>query len=132
MLSTAAAALAEHLNSMPDCPDVAWEDYPFEPTQGEIYLSEVLSPNEPMPLMLEGGYAEYTGIYGVNVYYPKGKTKFPSIRMQEKVKEHFERGTVLVKDGLEITIHKVELKQPVMGDGAFNFRPVIIYYRYYG
>lgn len=121
------AALAGHLSTL----DVAiqYENAPFTPVAGQVYLAESLIPTSNVPVGIAmGGSNAAEGIYQVLVYSMAGATKGEAFNVADDVEALFERGTRLTHDGITTTILRVERNAGFMSGDRFVV-PLSIYYR---
>lgn len=75
---------------------LAYENVSFTPTLGTAYLKEAFLPAETIPVGLEDtSHDNYTGIYQINVYSPKGQGVAQIDTAINVIRDKFKRGTVL-------------------------------------
>lgn len=121
------AALASHLSTL-DIP-TQYENAPFTPAAGELYLAESLIPTSNIPMsIVAGGSNSSEGIYQVLVYSMAGETKGAGFAVADQVEALFERGTRLTHDGITVTILRVERNAGFMSGDRFAI-PISVYYR---
>lgn len=120
-------ALALHLQDL-GLP-VAFENAPFTPVDGQVYLREFHLPAETTPV---GNAAEtsddHRGIYQVTVMAPADAYKDIGLTAAEQVKAHFVRGRTLIRDGVSIRVERV-YSSPAIPSGSRWAIPVSIRYR---
>ena len=122
------AALDARLASMPDCPEVDWENVGLEQPNG-VYLSVAMVTAEDIAVGIErGGTDVAAGLYQITVSIPKGTGKKPFTDVYANIKSHFPRGLRMVQDGTAVIIHKV-FAAPALSDDTHFRIPVSIRYR---
>ena len=122
-----AAALATQLNTV-DLP-TQWENAPFTPTAGEVYLAEALIPATTLSVGVSDTSANnYGGIYQVSVYTPLGTTKGAGLAAVQSVLDAFTKGLRLTYDGVTVTILNAS-QAPALIIGDRWVIPISIEYR---
>ena len=107
---------------------LAFEDVPYTPTEGTLYLQETFLPSEVFRVGLETSPTkEFRGIYQISIIAPVGKGKAPTYTARDVIYSYFNMDMVL--DDL-VRIRKVYTSSPVIGD-AWTLTPVTIDYTAY-
>lgn len=118
-------ALRTHLNALADHPPIAYENQPYEPVVGSMWLRESFLPAETAPLTVaDGGSMDFSGIYQVSVFAPAGSGAAAGQAVAEDVAEHFARGTAVGQG----RVQSVSIDPPVT-EGGWWMIPVSIRYR---
>lgn len=121
------AALAARLQAL-GLP-TAYENAPFTPTSGVLYLAEAYVPADvSAPTITATGYRDHIGIYQVSIFAPKGETKGNAYTTAELVRTQFPRGLVLTNGVVKVKIEVVSVK-PSLTIGDRFVIPVSIRYR---
>lgn len=123
-------ALRAHLNDMANLPPVAYENQPYTPTTGTLWIRENLLPADTSPLTLaDGDSMQYGGIYQVTVFAPADGGAFTGRTMAERIALHFKRGTTIITAGsgrvLSVSVG------PSSTDNGWHQIPVSVTYRAY-
>lgn len=107
----------------------AYENAPFTPTNGELYLRENHLPVPPLTPTLESdGFQDNAGIYQVSVMAPAGEYKKKGFDTAEQVRAHFVRGLVLTESGVKVKIERASVG-PALTVGDRFMIPVSVQYR---
>ena len=122
-----AAALATQLNTL-DLP-TQWENAPFTPTAGVVYVAEALLPGPTLSVGLAGASSdEFGGIYQVTVYAPLGGTKGAGIAVAKDVADAFPKASQLTYDGVTVIVLRTS-QGPAFTSGDRWAIPVSVTYR---
>lgn len=125
------AALSARLSTLPDLPDVSWQNRAFTPTTGVLFLRETLLPGEVVQSELgESGRDVTTGVYQVDVFAPIGNGKGAAIDQVDAIADHFARNTVLTYNSINVRLLGTSLGASAF-DGAWWIVPVNIRYQSY-
>lgn len=121
-----ARALDEHLQAM-KLTNVAFENAPFTPTKGQMYLSSLISGRDRIPLGFgANAVTQYSGSYQVNVNGPVDEGVQPGLRLADRVAEHFRRGTTLrAPDETRISV-EISSVQAAITVGDWFTIPVVV------
>lgn len=107
----------------------AYENAPFTPTNGVMYLRENHLPVPTLTPALESdGFEDYAGIYQVSVMAPAGEYKKKGMDTADQVRAHFARGLVLVESGVKVKIENASVG-PALTSGDRFMVPVSVRYR---
>lgn len=122
-----AAALATQLDTL-NLP-TQWENAPFTPTAGVVYVAEALLPGPTLSVGVAGASSdEFGGIYQVTVYAPLGGTKGAGAAVAKDVADAFPKASQLTYDG--VTVHILRTSQaPAFTSGDRWAIPVSVTYR---
>lgn len=122
-----AAALATRLNTL-SLP-TQWENTPFTPTAGQVYVSEALLTGPTLSVGVANSSSnEFGGIYQVTVYAPLGGTKGAGLDVAQDVADAFTKGLKLTYGGLTVTILRTS-QAPAFPSGDRWAIPVSVTYR---
>lgn len=122
-----AAALATQLNTV-DLP-TQWENAPFTPPAGEVYLAETLLPGPTLSVGVSGTSSnEFGGIYQVTVYAPLGGTKGAGLGAAQAVAEAFPKALQLTYDGITVIVLRTS-QAPAFASGDRWAIPISVTYR---
>lgn len=118
-------AMRTRLNDLPSLPPVAYENRPYTPTTGVLWLSESFLPADIDPLTLSDGQSqEYNGIYQITVFAPADDDSYTGMAKAEAIALHFKRGTVIGQG----RVLAVSINQAIVGNGWYQV-PVTVQYR---
>jgi len=118
--------------------ETAFENAPFTPTHGTLYLQEAYLPADTTPVGMEYGSSEdHRGIYQVSVMAPRDEYKAAAYAAVDAVALQFARGTELTRDDITVRVERVSASAPIYGTtngqadegGDRFFIPVSIYWR---
>lgn len=106
---------------------IAYENVPFTPVDGTLYLQENFLPAKSVDLVMgfTGGVRDFTGIYQITVCSPSGSGKSGADAACDTVEELFKRGSIF--DGVQILISPDRHSAKI--SGAWFLTPISIYYR---
>lgn len=122
-----AAALATQLNTV-DLP-TQWENAPFTPPAGEVYLAEALLPGPTLSVGISGASSdEFGGIYQVTVYAPLGGTKGAGLGAAKAVADAFPKAAQFTHDGTTVVVLRTS-QAPAFNSGDRWAIPVSVTYR---
>jgi hypothetical protein len=101
------AALVTYLQTLASLPPVAWENVPYTPTIGTMFIRPVLLPAETFQAEIGTlGQNEHTGIYQISIFSPIGIGTLTAYTLRDALINHFKRGTTLVYSGVTTKILK--------------------------
>ena len=99
------AALSTHLSAMPSLPAVSWENAPFDPVAGTVYLSEHYLPADTTEVGLaDDSSSQFIGVYQVSIHANSGAYKLEAQVLADSITAHFERGTELTYEAQKVRI----------------------------
>lgn len=123
------AALSTHLSTLSGLPPVAWENAPFKPVSGVLYLRESYLPGDTVAVGMENSSSDdATGIYQVSVFAEMDQYKLIAQTMAESIASHFARGTNLSYETQKVMITTVDTNAGSISDGWYSI-PVSITWR---
>ena len=123
------AALSTHLSTMPSLPSVAWENAPFDPVAGTVYLSENYLPATTTEVGLaDDSSNQFIGVYQISVHASAGAYKLEAQTLADSVVAHFSRGTLLTYDAQNVRIEVSSIANAIQ-DGDRYMIPVSINWR---
>ena len=123
------AALSTHLSTMVGIPSVAWENAPFEPVSGAIYLAESYLPATTAPVgIADDSSDQFVGVYQVSVFARSDMYKLDAHTLADSVIEHFARGSTVLYEGQAVRIESSSIA-PSQLDGDRFIIPVSINWR---
>ena len=123
------AALSTHLTTLSGLPPVAWENAPFKPVSGALYLRENYLPGDTVAVGMENSSSDdATGIYQVTVVAELDSYKLIAQTMAESITSHFARGTNLNYESQKVMITTVDSNAGSIDGGWYNI-PVSITWR---
>lgn len=122
------AALDTRLNSLSGSPSIAWENMPFTPTQGTLYLRPTFLPADSIPATLSAsGTDEHMGIYQIDIFVEAGKGKGEAITQADAIADHFKPVTELTYNSKTVRCIKVARASAQTVDGWYQI-PIEISY----
>lgn len=123
------AALDDRLNTLDSKAPKAWENRPYKPVNGTMYLRQSLIPGDVEQATLgETGTDRQVGIYQIDVFTPSGKGGKQGIKLADKVANHFKRGTDLTYNSRTVRVRSVGRETAVNNDDGWLQIPVVITY----
>ena len=123
------AALSTHLAAMPSLPSVSWENAPFEPVAGTVYLSENYLPATTTEVgIADDSSNQFIGVYQVSVHANSGDYKLEAQTLADNVTAHFARGTSLTYEGQSVRIEVSSIANALQ-EGDRYMIPVSINWR---
>jgi hypothetical protein len=118
-------ALRSRLNTLPSAPPIAYENQPYTPQTGTLWLRESFLPATTVPFTVaDGGSLDHSGIYQVSVFAPADGGAAEGQLVAESVATHFARGTQIGQG----RVQAVSIDTPVVEDGWWMI-PVSVRYR---
>lgn len=101
------AAFVARLLTFPSLPSVAWENVPFTPTAGAVYLQPALMDGEPYQAEIgTNGQNVHNGIFQISIFAPAGHGTATINALRDNLVDYFKRGTVLTNSGVNVRISK--------------------------
>lgn len=86
-------------------PPVAWENAPYNPEIGEMYLAESFMPNIKDAVgMAHASADDYEGMYQISVLTARGSRRFEAQEQARLLSLHFPRGAEYVYNGVKVKI----------------------------
>ena len=123
------AALSSHLKTMPSLPGVAWENAPFNPVSGALYIAENYLPADTVEVGLSDDSSnQFIGLYQISVNAISGMYKLEAQTIADSVISHFARGTSLTYEGQKVRIESSSISTGLQ-DGDRYMIPVSINWR---
>lgn len=102
------AALDTQLNAMASVPPVAWENRPYKPVDGTLYLRPTLLAGDTVGATLSAtGTDEHVGVYQIDVIGDAGKGKGEVVTMADLVADQFKPVTELTYSGTTVRCVRV-------------------------
>lgn len=125
------SALTARLQTLSGLPSVAWENVPFTPTAGSMYLKPSLLPGEPVQAELgTNGLNMHTGLYQISVFAPAGAGVAAVNTLVNAICDHFKRGTELTYGGITVRMVKA-FPSPMMQETDWIQIPITVMWRAY-
>lgn len=119
------AALETALAGMSPALATAYENVPYEPTQGTPYQAVYLMPVEPLnPEM--GTMTQERGMLQVSLFYPLGTGPAAAEARAELIRDTFYRGRSFTASGITTTVEKTPEIAPALIDDDRYHVPVRI------
>ena len=125
-------ALDNRLNTMTSLPPVAWENYPYEPALGTLYLRPTnIQGDTPVHTIGATGNDVTTGIYQVDVFAEAGQGKNAAVVMSDNIAAHFKIDTEFSYNGRLVRIRQVNRRAGFNNaDGWYQIPVEIVYDAY--
>jgi len=124
------AALDDNLNTMVAKPPVAWENRPFTPVMGTLYIRPTHLPAITEPETIgSSGEDLNIGIYQIDVFSESGKSKKELLEMADQVVDQFKHGKILTYNGVNVEIESVSLRS--FNNNSDGWYQVAIEVKYY-
>lgn len=125
------SALTARLQSLSGLPSVAWENVPFTPTAGSMYLKPSFLPGEPVQAEIgTNGQNMHTGLYQISVFAPAGAGVASVNTMVNAICDHFKRMTELTYGGVMVRLIK-SFPSPMMQETDWIQIPITVIWRAY-
>lgn len=125
------AALNGRLNTLTGSTPVAWENYPYEPAQGTMYLRPTLIPDDTeTATMGTNGTDEHSGVFQIDVMAPAGGGRGAAYVKADSIADHFKRETELTYNGRLVRCLNVSINTATQDNGWFML-PVRVDYLSY-
>jgi hypothetical protein len=126
-LAAVRAALEGALNGMSPSLATAWENVPYEPTNGTAWQRATLLPAEPDNLEI-GGLITERGLMQVTLCYPLNAGVAAPLARAELIRSTFPRGASFTSDGVTTTIERTPEIGPATAEPDYFSLPVRIRY----
>jgi hypothetical protein len=123
MNQTIYRALRARLNTLPNKPQIAYENEDYKPKQNVLWLRESFLPAEIDPFTLTDSQ-QYNGLYQVTVFAPLEQGAAKAQTQAEAIVAHFERGTVVGQGKVLAASYG-----PAIASSAWFQIPITIRYR---
>jgi len=99
--------------------DIVYPNAAYEPQSGEPWVRLDILPNQPTIVTLgRSGYDQHTGVMQITLFYPKGETDFPILRMADTIEsalQPFIRGSFLTSGNVIVKLLSIGIG-PVITD----------------
>ena len=123
------AALSTHLSGMPSLPSVAWENAPFNPVSGDVYLAETYLPATTSGVGIsDNSTNQFIGVYQVSVHANSGDYKLEAQTLADSVVSRFARGESLTYQDQKVRIESSSIAVALQ-EGDRYMIPVSINWR---
>ena len=123
------AALSTHLAAMPTLPSVAWENAPFTPVSGTVYLKEYYLPATTTGIgVADDSSSQFIGVYQVSIHANSGDYKLEAQTLADNITAHFARGTMLDYEDQKVRIEVSSIANALQ-EGDRYMIPVSINWR---
>lgn len=103
-------------------PPIAYENTPYEPTEGTLYLQEAFLPNIKAAVGISHTSSDdYEGIYQITVSDGRGDRRFDAQEQARLLCLHFPRGAEYTYNGVTVKIIQTRVSGAVIqnqGNGA--------------
>ena len=110
-------------------PPIAYENTPYEPTEGSLYLQDAFLPNiKAIVGVLSARSDDYEGIYQITVADGRGDRRFDAQEQARLLSLHFPRGAEYTYNGVTVKIVQTRVNGAVIEDNWYNI-PVTVEWR---
>jgi hypothetical protein len=110
-------------------PPIAYENTPYEPTEGSLYLQEAFLPNiKAIVGVSHASSDDYEGIYQITVADGRGDRRFDAQEQARLLSLHFPRGAEYTYNGVTVKIVQTRVNGAVIEDNWYNI-PVTVEWR---
>lgn len=110
-------------------PAIAYENAPFTPTEGTLYLREDFIPNIKDAVGIAHTSADdYEGLYQVTVLSARGGRRFDGQEQARLVSAHFPRGAEYTYNAVKVKITSSQVGSPIQDEDRYAI-PVTISWR---
>ena len=126
------AALDQQLNAMAGLPDVAWDNFEYEPALGVSYLRPTLIPGDTLPDTIGANGEDLSiGIYQIDIFTEAGEGKNAGMVLADLIGDQFKHGTQITYNGVTVEIKSVSVKVSINNkDGWYQMPVEIVYYSF--
>ena len=126
------AALDQQLNAMAGLPDVAWDNFEYEPALGVSYLRPTLIPGDTLPDTIGANGEDLSiGIYQIDIFTEAGEGKNAGMVLADLIGDQFKHGTQMTYNGSTVEVKTVSQKQAVNNaDGWYQAIVEIVYFSF--
>lgn len=124
-------ALSVRLQTFPAAgvPPIAYENTPYEPVEGSLYLRENFMPNIKERVGVSHTSSDdYEGIYQITVADGRGDRRFDAQEQARLLSLHFPRGAEYTYNGVTVKIVQSRVNGAVVDENWYNV-PVTIEWR---
>lgn len=122
------AAFEIKLSQMSPPLPTSYEASSFTPQAGKAYQYVQLVPQTPENTVVDSPFYREQGEFQIFLAYPKNNGTGEALLRAQKVREHFQRGTNLVRNGLTILIFRTPTIAGTQIIGDRVIVPIIIRY----
>lgn len=110
-------------------PPIAYENTPYQPTEGNLYLQEAFLPNiKAIVGVSHTSSDDYEGIYQITVADGRGDRRFDAQEQARLLSLHFPRGAEYTYNGVTVKIVQTRVNGAVIEDNWYNI-PVTVEWR---
>lgn len=109
---------------------VAWQNVPFTPVHGELYLRPALIPAQTDSIDMEGKHRGYTGVFQVNIIAPSGSGSGAAETVAADLAALYPVNLRIVIDTTQyvMVLRPVSVAPQIQHEGTFTL-PAYFYYR---
>lgn len=108
---------------------VAWENAPFTPTAGQIWLRCFLLPAQTRSDDLTGEHRSYVGVAQIDALVPSGTGPGVGAALVGELEDLFPASTYLEGDGVSVLIQTPVSVGPALSDESWWVMPCSFTYR---
>lgn len=125
------SAMTARLQTLANLPAVAWENVPFTPAAGAVYLKPALLPGEPLQAEIgTTGLNMHMGVYQISIFAPAGSGVSAINTLRDAICDHFKRGVELTYSGVTVRCVKA-YPGPMLQETDLIQIPITIQWRSY-
>ena len=106
----------------------SYESTSFTPVAGQPYQYVQLVPQTPENTVIDAPFYREQGEFQIFLAYPSNKGTGDILKRAQAVREHFKRGTNLVRNGLTILIYRTPTISGTQIVGDRVVVPIIVKY----
>ena len=116
------------LSQMTPAISTSYESTSFTPVAGKPYQYVQLVPQTPENTVIDAPFYREQGEFQIFLAYPSNKGTGDILKRAQAVREHFKRGTNLVRNGLTILIYRTPTISGTQIVGDRVVVPIIVKY----
>lgn len=116
------------LSQMTPAISTSYESASFTPVAGQPYQYVQLVPQTPENTVVDAPFYREQGEFQIFLAYPTNKGTGEILRRAQAVRDHFQRGTNLVRNGLTILIYRTPTIAGTQVVGDRVVVPIIVKY----
>lgn len=125
------SALNARLNTLPGSAPVAWENYPYDPVAGTLYLRPTLIPDDAVSYAMGAtGTDQNSGVFQIDVIAPSDKGRGEAYTKADAIAEHFRPMTELTYNSRLVRCIQASIRVATQDNGWFIL-PVRVEYLAY-
>lgn len=107
---------------------IAWQNVPYKPSEGSVYVRASLIPAETLNPTLGDAFNRKIGIFQLLIYAKEGNGNSASETLADSLLTYFARGESFTAGSITVRILESPSISPAINDGGWYIVPVSVRY----